>query len=243
MKRALILFVLFGLPCSVASASFVTVADWEFANGALTTDSSGNGYTLSSYNVTEGAGGTAVFNGSSQMWTPTGNTLDLTPYEQVRISFRMKTATEAVGILYEHGFVLNAGALIGTINETTTGEGIIGLNNLNQDRLYHSNYAWQDVVIQYDVTATNAADVVKIWIDGSLQADTTSPYGLKGVPSEGYSFLDAIMCIGARNGPSVGYNGELDYFKVEGYVVPEPATCSLLGFGSLLMLVRRLLSR
>jgi len=49
MKRLLLSMLLVCVMCGAANAAFVTVADWQFTGGALTTDSSGNGYTLSNY--------------------------------------------------------------------------------------------------------------------------------------------------------------------------------------------------
>lgn len=236
MKKLLLSMLLVSVMCGAANADFVTVADWQFTGGALTTDSSGNGHTLNNYLVTESGSDTAVFNGGSQLWTA-APTLDLTPYRQARVSFRMKTNVDTIGMLYELGFILNPGTFCCTVNEVSTGVGSTGLDSINNEQLLHANYVWQDVVIEYNVDEGPAADVVRVWV-GGVELPDSSTYGINGSPPAGYSFTNDVFCIGARNGPSLGFNGELDYLTVEGQV-PEPATMALLGFGGIMVLVRR----
>ncbi len=258
MKRALILLILFGLPCGAASASFVTVADWQFNGTDWLADSSGNGYNLTNYGLSQGGGGTTlVCNGGGLVIAlgsdgAMGGGVDLTSYRKVRISWRVISGMTTTGIMWEHGYTTGTpGDLMADVNEysqyggpgytpldPSSGIGCAALNNTNQDQLPLADGVWTEITIQYDLDAATGADVVRVWINGIEQPDSDTGFTGHNIPGEGYSFLNADFNIGARDW-GAPFTGEIDWLTVEGYVVPEPATCALVGFGSLFMLVRR----
>ena len=80
---------------------FEVVAFWQFDGDHFLADSSGHGHTL----VNRGAvqvGGAASFNGSAMMRTK--DSIDLTPYTKVRVSWSSKAATcTSNQVVWEHG--------------------------------------------------------------------------------------------------------------------------------------------
>ena len=254
MKRLMISMLVLVVTCGAAQAgSFAgtPIADWQF-NGTGWLLDSANGYHLTNNGgVTQNADlTTAVFAGSGLLWTdPAGaatNTIDLTAYRQVRVSWRMLVEMETPGVVWEHGINTGGPGVLGAaVNEhsyTTGGSGDPGigiayLNNTDHDQLPHAidGVTWETFEIEYDLDAATAADVVRVWRNGSELTDTTA-YGLHSLPAAGYSFLNYDFHIGARNW-GAPFTGEVDWLTIE--VIPEPATMALLGLGGVMVLARR----
>jgi len=225
-----------------AQAGWFTVADWQF-NGDATQwlKDSANGYDLTVIGgvAQDGGGTTAVFTGGL-LWT-NGNTIDLTGYRQVRVSWSMKVLPPDIfGIIWEHG---TATANVGTLaafagyppSHPAARDDAALLNGTNGDLLPFSWDTWETLVVEYDLDAT-AANVVRVWIGGVEQADSIA-FGYHNLPGAGYSLLNNNMHIGARSGGSHQFQGEIDYLTIE--AVPEPATMALLLSGSVLTIFRR----
>ena len=221
-----------------AQAGWITVADWQF-NGDSTQwlqDSSGNGYNLTNVGATQGGGGTTASFGGYV--TTNGNTVDLSGYRQVRVSWRMLVAGSQYSVIWELGVSSGTPGAIEAFagNSNPANHWTAALNGTNCDQLSHSLNTWQTFVAEYDLDATTAADVVRVWIDGTEQADSTA-YGIHNLPGAGYSFLNADFFIGARSGGSFSFGGEVDYLTIE--VIPEPASAALLLFGGAVAMLRR----
>ena len=237
MRKLVISMVVMGAVAGVAQAAWITVADWQF-NGDDTTwlKDSANGYDLTNVGASQGGGGTtAVFGG--YVWT-NGNTIDLTGYRQVRVSWRMLVSPAQYSVIWEHGTnTVNSGTLAAFAGSAApANHWTAALNATNCDQLPHAVGTWQTFVAEFDLDATAAADVVRVWIDSTEQADSTA-YGIHNLPGAGYSLLDNDMHIGARSGGAFQFGGEIDYLTIE--VVPEPGCAVLLLSGGVLAMFRR----
>jgi len=216
------------LVCGTAQA-WVMVGDWEFNGANWLDDSSGNGYNLINLGATQNpAQTTAVFNGNLMYASPK---IDLSPYRQVRVSWRMQLADATVGEIWGQGYpeyIYAFASEVGPGVGDTMVRDNLGTNN--GDLLPHAtDGTWQDFVVEFDLDAALAADVVRVWIGGVEQADSTA-WGCHNLFGAGYTFASDWFNIGARGSGGQGIVGELDYVRLEG--IPEPATLGLLGLGS-----------
>lgn len=252
MKRLMISMLLLSAMCGAAQAASFTgtpIADWQF-NGAGWLLDSANGYHLTNWGATQNAGQTtAVFNGAAIVGTGNAGSgpVDLTPYRQVRVSWRMLVLMETSGVVWEHGYTtITPGDLAAVVNEHsyysggsgTPGIGIAALNNTDHDQLPHAvdSVTWETFEIEYDLDAAVVADVVRVWRNGTELPDTSCLWINDHLPGEGYTFLNTEFFIGGRMWSAL-FTGEVDYVTIE--VIPEPATMALLGFGGVMVLVRR----
>ena len=109
------------------------------------------------------------------------------------------------------------------------GTGDAALNGANSavnvDKYTVTSGTWMNMAVEYDRSATNTADVVKVFQDGTL-VGTTVFNG--SAPS---AFVSDNFYIGARSGVSLPFTGEIGYFKIES--IPEPGTITLLAIGLL----------
>ena len=189
---------------------FEVVASWQFDGDNFLADSSGHGHTL----VNRGAvqvGGAASFNGSAMMRT--SDSIDLTPYAKVRVSWSSKAATCTPNqVVWEHGPNYNYmhGAIIAYIDG---GEGFAGLRNDLQgikNDLYSqpdthrvevcplASGTWENYVVEFDRTSARRSGIVKVFENGVLIGRGTAANG----PAPA-SFANAAFYIGAREGAKV----------------------------------------
>lgn len=232
----------FSFWCSAVTTRAEVVAHWRFEPGALTVDSSGNGHTLLNAGVTEGAAspadgstGSARFNGANIMSTV--ETLDLSSYDRVRVTWWQQIEDPFGEILFEHSADMNAnkGAFFATANMQNqagaeTGRSAVtlrldadaGNERYNSDFLFHENTnIWEKVAVEFTITPeTEAIDVVRIYKNDVFQEGTQRPFA--NYPNVA-PFIDDTFYIGARAAIGDGavafpLLGNLDEMMIEGFI-------------------------
>jgi len=233
---------------SLAGVQAAVIADWQFSsNETLTTDSSGNGYTLSNTGVTWSAsdGGSAVFNGSAMLNTVA--TLNLTPYTQITIEWGMKTTQTAGAIIWEQSpnAYTTPNGLYSAINDSP-GVGTI-------DVLANRGDAPAPVagapVIGYTTVPDASLHTYKLIVSGTTTGagqitlfkdavDVTGTYFGVFTPN-GFTqtFLNDTFNIGARTGVVAPFVGSMDYLTVS--AVPEPSTWAMAAVGLTVLVTMR----
>ena len=229
---------------STAQAGFVTVAEWKFDGANFLADSSGNGHTLENIGTTQ-VGDAASFSGSACLST-IGN-VDLSPYTKVRVSWSQNKSTDAEQIAWEHapknwadssGYAAVIGGMI-----TYQSPGPLGTAGMkvaptavgyDMATYPYAVGTWQNYAVEMD--PDDSTNPVKVYQNGSLISTTTLTADLY----ESFSFANTTFNIGARrwsNGGApalvAGFVGQIDNLMIEGTLVPEPGTISLLGIGLL----------
>ena len=200
------------------SARFEVVAHWQFDGENFLADSSGHGHTL----VNRGAkqvDGAASFNGAAIMSTI--DSIDLTPYKKIRVSWSSKTpAGDSGQILWEHGSNYNCmhGA-IAAYKEAN--EGFAGLRNdsdmADPDTAYRlevfpvNSDEWETFAVEYDLTSARRSGIIKMFKDGALVGRGTQCFG----PAPA-SFVNAVFHIGAKEGVKNPFVGQIDNLQIEG---------------------------
>lgn len=246
LEAILMLVCVVGLFATVDTACAEVIAFWQFENGALTTDSSGNGHTLTSAgdpaSVAGGQGGSTncvALDGNDALYT--SSNLDLSSYDWIRVSWYMKITTADVDIIYEHSsnFSSNAGGIVGSTNENSNGMGQAGVKSTtgwNVDTYAHAtDDTWEYFEVEYDIRAgTAAADIVIVKEPGG--SGLPGNQGTDTVP-----FLNDVFYLGARAGNSLYFTGNIDQFKIES--IPEPGTVVLLLSGVLGLIALRVFLR
>jgi hypothetical protein len=169
----------------------------------------------------------------------TDASLNLTSYSKVRVSWSQNAADVSTGqIVWGHTPTAyaaeNAGAIvsvIGNIGGAGTSEATInnyaGTGSHNVDTFAIASETWQNFVADYDLTAANVADIVKVYQDGTL-VGAGAPSFQCAAPA---SFRNDKFFIGAQGGIGAPFTGEIGYLKIEGQLVPEPGTLVLLTAG------------
>ena len=225
-----------GARVSTVQADYTTVADWQFNSEAdLLVDSSGNGHTLTKNGTVTFNSGNAAFGGTGMLSTATN--VDLTPYSKVRVSWSLNAAgVSSVQAVWGHSPIVFAadhdgaiGSFIDNAGGAGTSEAVLNTWNTNGshnvDTFPLAAATWQNMTAEYDLTASNVANVVKVYQDGTLVGSASSLQG--GAPA---SFLSDKFFIGAQGG-SVGFIGEIGYLKIEGQPIPEPSAIVLVTTG------------
>ncbi len=202
------------------SDRFEVVAYWQFDDKDFLTDSSGHGHTLVNHGVTQ-IDGTAAFDGKAILSTV--DSIDLTPYKRIRVSWQQKTASLATPqVAWEQSSNFNGavGAIASVLQYgkanagiRTTGEALA--QGYRQDLYNIDQYpalidVWETLTVEYDRTAYRA-NVVRVFKDGK-EIPTTSLF-------DGFapaSFINAPFHIGARDGPINAFVGQIENLKIEG---------------------------
>lgn len=211
-----------------SSAVGTPVAYWQFENGDLTSDSSGNGNSLINLGATwvaddcDGEGtnsnGSVYFNGIDS-WMTTLNTLNLSSYEAIRISWWMK-AEKGSGIMFEQtsNFNENPGGWYASstpygTDPTLGGTGFGYPGAQNHDSLPYTTGVWEKQVVEFRPLETDPAKVVKVWHNGVLQEDD-APWG--GVAcTKQQKFVNDIFHVGTRGGSGYFFDGYIDDMIIE----------------------------
>jgi len=233
---------------AVNPSDAAVIARWRFEPGAgFLLDSSGNGHDLQAYGVAPGSSGdvanadgglgSASFDGTSQALR-TVNTLDLSAYDNLRVSFAMRSLDEpdGLGTVVEHSLNqnFNNGAFLIDTNELDPGVGTAtlkmagaGLASHNIDQLPHAidGATWDLFDIWYEPAAADAADVVRIRRNGVTLPDSIGwdRHGTDEAP-----FLNDFLYIGARGqgGGQNFFQGNIDELTIS-TVIPEPSMCAI----------------
>lgn len=257
-----------GVLSAVTSAEGGVIADWRFEPGALTTDSSGHGHTLTNNGaissvsvpgatIYDGAGGSAAntgsasFNGTSNSFQ-TAATLNLSGYNQLTIEWFMKptSATSTGGqLIFEHSE--NGNNYTGAIRSYITSDGTLKTSQYAGSGLYYGSNTndinpaqWTHYAVTMDRSLTGAAERIKVYVDGVVAGTYNVSNGLISDPA----FIDKVLYIGARNANDIYYKGLIDEMRISDQVltpsqflsVPEPGSASLLlGLGGLALMKRR----
>lgn len=232
---------------SVAQVCAVPIAYWDFEPNAFLADSSGNGHTLSntgavsSNQVPSGTGstGSAEFDGADIMRTV--NSLDLSGFESITVSWYQFVDNGKVAIMFEHSpdTNTNVGGFELTVNEmssdgvsTGVGRPVLRTNGgYNGDNQTHAIGAWEFFTMAIDLTATTPSQIVEVSnaVEDSNQNADVAP------------FRNDFFHIGNRfSNLGLGFVGNIDDLHIDGTrIVPEPGTLSLVGLGAAMMIRRR----
>lgn len=237
-SAALLACVLLAAPA--ASARAALIAWYRFEPGNFLADSSGNGNTLQNTGATlavgDAAPGTtsrasAYFDGASLMRTIAN--LNLSPYQQVRVSWWMKNEVDKTytpsnaELVFEHSGNFNnyAGAFLVSVNENLTGNqgaaGLRGSSGYNIDAFPHSvpdaghpGGVWEQMAVVYNRTSPDAANVVRVYRNGVLLAD--QPFSPSYQTTSLAPFRNDVFYVGARGSPmSLYFKGNIDELKIE----------------------------
>ncbi len=210
-------------------------------------DSSGQGNHLNvhvgsptqSADVAPGAAGSgsAWLNGVGDLLR-TVNTLDLSPYDQVRVSWWMRVqeayASDGVSVAFEHSANFNSypGAFLMSVNENLA-NGPAGAaayraaSGYNLDKYAHhvpdATYPagqWEQMALEMDVTTSDAAKVVRVWRNGQPLPDEAYAPSHRSTASA--PFRDDHFFVGGRGqgAGSIFFKGNIDELKIEGLDEP-----------------------
>lgn len=218
---------------STVRADYV-VAYWQFNDNDFLADSSGNGHTLTKVGPISDTGGVATFDGTGYLRS---STIDLSPYRRITISWdEWNTRTTSdISVVFEHSvdFNYNPGAILCTTETLDTGSAGIKCDGSNYNVVeYSSGDGWEHFSATLDLDQANVADVVKVY--DSTGSEIGWPYmGMGGPYHAPASFINALGYIGAREGGTVSFIGQLDNIKIEAHITPEPAAISIVVTGLL----------
>ncbi len=207
------------------------IAKWDFsAAGNFLLDSSGNGHQLISNN---GAGwSNAAPPGSgltgSVAFTKGGiftmNTLNLTPYRKLRISWWQLVQNTTAAVVFEQW--INGGGQLGLVTVIVnakvgasdiagTGSAWLNATMPNVDFFPHlqgtANTTWEKFTVEYDLDAAGASEVVKVFNGAGVNIGTAS--GMQGAAPA--SFLNFQLYLGARNQTELPLVGNLAGITIE----------------------------
>ena len=224
--------------CLVSTAQADVIADWQFNDGALLVDSSGNGHTLAVVGGTVGqSSGNAVF--SAAGWLQTANDLDLTGYRSLEVSYGVDitSALADYPMIFEQNtpFFNNPGAIFTHWgpNDPATGPfaGISwyfgGGASINYNIATYNASQTAEYVVAYDLdkNLSAPAELTQVYMNGSLISSNAGTS-----LDDPMSFATGLLNIGGRGDGTLNVAGTMSYFKIEG-TVPEPGTIVLLTTG------------
>ena len=205
-----------------------TIAWWQFEPGSFTTDSSGNGNSLTTSGVSGSSGavlsgdtafgagnGSAYFDGNAIMQTI--GTLNLAPYGHIAVSWWQKVDSTDTVVLWEHSanYNQNTGGLIGVANEPDYTPAYVAMRgNLPiMDTFPYSNSTWQHFTAQINLglPAGSVHEAIKVYQDGKLVGADRLTASLPAV------FRNDTLYLGSRAGAAatLGVLGNLDEVKLE----------------------------
>ena len=233
-----ILLMFLALPCSAD-----VIAYWRFEpddpgtpQNEFLLDSSGNHQSLTNNGVhsipdiadASGGDGSAGFDGYS--FFNTVDTLDLSPYRTLRISWYQQVIGPETGMIWEHSpnFINNPGAIVCDVYEGkygATGRGLAGVwtgTAHNLDGYPHAHdMTWEQMAVEINLDAIRPENIVRVFRNGELVLDGGSnAYDV--VP-----FINDVFYIGARgsganNEPDAHFIGMIDELKIEDTISTYP---------------------
>ncbi len=228
------------LAVAAAPGHAAVIAWYRFEPGNFLADSSGNGNTLQNTGAVidigdvGGAGGSrasAYFDGASIMRTIAN--LNLSPYQQIRVSWWMKNEVDKTytppnaEIVFEHSNNFNnfPGGFLVSVNENLTGiqgaAGIRGASGYNLDAYPHAAPdaghpagVWEQMAVVFNLASPDGANVVRVYRNGVLLTD--QPYSPSFQTTGLAPFRNDVLYVGARGaGPSLQFKGNIDDLKIE----------------------------
>jgi hypothetical protein len=195
--------------------SFELVASWRFNSKDFLADSSGHGHTL----INIGArplNNTAFFDGSAMMRTT--DSIDLTPYAKVRVSWSQKIARLAPDqIFWEQtpNYCHTPGALVAYLY---AGEGYAGVATQDQGKEAYrleayslSPNTWERYVMECDLAVPKRSSIVKLLRNGEVVGIGSSANG----PAPA-AFANGVFYIGARAKLGSPFVGQMCDMTIEG---------------------------
>lgn len=209
-----------------------TIAQWDFESGDFLGDSSGNGNILVNYNgtaaqssdTTDGSSGSAYFNGNAMLHTL--DTLDLSPYTAVRLSWWQKVEGSQTGFIYESKNTnSNPGAIANVVNSGGVGgpgnaySAYASSGGYSRVKYPFSSGSWQKFTAMYYPDASSVNQELTVYDENG---DLVSTYDMGANAT--LPFGNFPLHLGARGdgGLSNGMSGYLDNFVVEGVVGVPP---------------------
>jgi autotransporter-associated beta strand protein len=225
----------------VSTAQAAVIADWQFNDGALLVDSSGNGHDLvvSAGGTVGNTGGNAVF--SKAGWLQTAGNLNLLGYRSITVSYGMNcTASPSeYPFMYEQNtpFFNNPGSIVNYWQPGTDGAwagyswiqngAIINYNISGYTATANETADW---VVAYDLdlnNGTTASPITTVYKNGTQVSTLLSTNSLDNP----CVFATGIFNIGGRADGTYQMAGTMSYFRIEG-TAPEPVPVTWAGGGS-----------
>ena len=182
------------------------IAYWPFKSSKMLVDATGNGNVLTGSGVTASDDGAAMFDGS-QSGFATLAPLPLYLYKSMTVEWFMQTSMSGLGMVLEttSAFNSNPGAFCALVNEAA------GYRMTSDYNVMYGWFAadgeWHHYALVYDWDATTA-DVVRLYRDGVQIPHSGNALAAK--------LLTGTLYIGARDGSSLKFVGQLDDIKITG---------------------------
>ncbi|MDD5704679.1 MAG: LamG domain-containing protein [Kiritimatiellae bacterium] len=222
-----------------------TIAWWRFEPGALTEDSSGNGYSLTNTAALStndvpvydpnGSTGSVYFNGAAVMRTL--STLDLSGHTNLTIQWFMKPQTSGTAVYWEQSpNGATAGALASYLNNDVANrvEVLQRLTPFSATLAVTSavpagtsDGRWHHYAMTIDTAGspTNLA-AIKLYIDGVLRGGHFFRGSSDGNP---VSLINDYLYLGARSSGAYYFTGYLDEMRISDEILspdsfPRPET-------------------
>jgi hypothetical protein len=212
---------------AIRTKSLDLLAYWRFDGRGFLNDLSGHGHTLVNRGVVQTDGG-ALFDGNAILSTV--DSIDLTPYAKVRISWSQKaTSQNPVQVVLEHGenFHNTPGAFVVSRGVAVGAAAIHAASGERWDHYPTVAGPWEHFMVEYNVLtdegdrAAYRSDIVKVFKNGELVGSVAREHIAPD------SFANAAFYIGGRVECSssdlitYGFFGLIDHVKIEGKLRPN----------------------
>ncbi len=240
--------------CAAATTRADTIAKWTFdgaetaflADSEHTNNLANAGAVLQSGITATGTGSSAYFNGSSTSYLATANSLNLTSYKNLRITWSQLITSDNEGIVFEHSenannnngaFYFDTNARSLDVTDPGTGavtlrnaEAVEGFNGVGFTNLHgEGNTTWENMQLDINLNAASNTAVIAVYRGGELISSNSSwPFG-SGYANAPNAFGDYVLNIGARSGGVAVFTGYIDNLTVS--TIPEPSTIAILTTG------------
>ncbi len=241
--------------CAAVTAQADVIAKWTFDGDATTflVDSKNDNDLVNSGNVVQsdttatGTGRSAYFNGTSAGYLSTINSLNLSYYRSLRITWSQLVTSDNEGLVFEHSanandydgaFYYDTNARSLAVTEPGTGavtlrnaSDVQGFNGVGLSHLHgDSNSTWENMRLDIDLNATSNTAVIALYRGTDLISSYSSwPFGINCTSSAPAEFGDYVLNIGARAGGVAAFTGYIDNLTIS--TIPEPSTLLILASG------------
>ncbi len=226
-----------------------TIAKWTFDGDATaflkdsskTNDLTNTGGVQQSGVTATGAGSSAYFNGTSTSYLATTNSLNLSSYRSLRITWSQLVTSDNEGLVFEHSadandndgafyYDTNAKPGMGAVTLRNASD-VQGFNGVGFSHLHgDSNSTWENMRLDIDLNATSNTAVIALYRGTDLISSySTWPFGINCTSSAPVAFGDYVLNIGARSGGVAAFTGYIDNLTIS--TIPEPSTLLILASG------------